>query len=98
MSEQNDQTPEDLVAFKLVQHFTMQGEASYDDFLSRVSALRVIALKLDQLRDAEAKMAKQEEYIGDLERELYDLRELNPISEEVMNDLDFASTGSSSAI
>lgn len=92
MSEQNDQTPEDLVAFKLVQHFAMQGEANYDDFLSRVSALRVIAQKLDQLRDAEVRIIQQEEYIDQLESELNALRELNPTSEEVMKDLDSAST------
>jgi hypothetical protein len=88
MSEQNEHAPDDLVAFKLVQHFTMQGEASYEDFMQRVSALKLIAQKLDLLRQAEVKLAEQEKYIEQLEGEVEVLRSLSPTSEEVLQDLD----------
>ena len=89
MSEQNEkELPEDLVAFRLVQHFTMKGEASYEDFQTRVQALKVIALKLDQFRQSEVKLAEQEKHINRLEAELEIASKLSPTSDEVMNDLD----------
>ena len=89
MSEENKpQVPEEVVAFKLVQHFTMQGESSYDDFQNRVTALKLIAQKLDQFRQMEVRFAEQERYIEQLESELDIANKLTPTSSEVLDDID----------
>lgn len=90
MSEQNevDKLPEYLVAFKLVQHHVMQGESTFDDFQTRVQALKLLAQKLDQLKMMEEELAERERYIKQLEFELEAEKKLSPVGEEVMKDLD----------
>ena len=89
MIEQSEQNlPEDMVAFKLIQHFTMQGQATYEEFQTRIQALKLVAQKLDLLRKMEVKFLEQEKYISELEVELEALRELSPTSDEVLEDFD----------
>jgi len=53
MSEENQNTPEDLAAFRLIQKLAMEGEDTWEGFQRRVAALRVIAQRLDLARTYE---------------------------------------------
>lgn len=72
----NNDMPEEVAAFRLIQHCSMQGEASYSDFQNRIQALKVIAQRLDAIKQLEIRLDEQDRYILSLETNLAELEAL----------------------
>ena len=86
MEQENTQDiPEDLAAFRLIQHFALKGEGTYDDFMNRVQALKRIATRLNDANKMEIQLQEQSEHVARLEQQLSAYGSL--ASPEVIDDM-----------
>lgn len=67
MSKEDNEFQDEKTAFKLIQYYCMQGQATYEDFQTRITALKLIANRLDAVRNLEQDVKRLETLLGSYE-------------------------------